>query len=318
MTKAKTNDLHQAATTFKHQNRIAESADENRGLVRPSIFMQRLLSNRFPHDVHEMILFAAHHEPNPRSSRINYFVYFFAPFKCDQSALPIYFNDDPVDIASDTADCLEIYDDLITVPYLYGFEEEDDRTFANRDALPCGRDIVTIGHEDDDADLYTAPERPVIKPRFNDVARVVHRWNREHKPLNALATTIKKDEDGDERLMYPTPSPSDEHFDPVVYPIPWNNDPVPEEVLRLYPRSHHEEPQNEDDRPIIDVPIDWTIEAPRGPPPPWRDLPGGFYQWLYQWNAPEREDVQDDREHEGSVSSMDCLVTRAHRYIRDW
>jgi hypothetical protein len=133
-----------------------------------------------------------------------------------------------------------------------------------------------------------------------------------------LATTIKKDEDGDEHLMYPTPSPSSEHFDPVVYPVPWNNDPVPEEVLRLYPRSHHEEPQNEDDRPIIDVPIDWTTEAPRGPPPPWSDLPGGFYQWLYQQNAPEREDGQDIREHEGSVSSMDCLVTRAHRYIRDW
>jgi hypothetical protein len=317
MTKAKANDLHRAATTFKHRSRIAESADENRGLVRPSIFMQCLPSNRFPHNVHEMILFAAHHEPNPRSSRINYFVYFFAPFKRDQSALPIYFNDDPVDIANDTAECLEIYDDLITVPFLYGFEEEDDRTFANRDALPCGRDIVTVNHEDDDADLYTAPERPVIKPRFNDVARVVHKWNREHKPLNALATTIKKDEDGDEHLMYPTPSPSSEHFDPVVYPVPWNNDPVPEEVLRLYPRSRHEEPQNEDDRPIIDVPIDWTTEAPRGPPPPWRDLPGGFYQWLYQQNAPEREDRQDVAEHEGSVSSMDCLVTRAHRYIRD-
>jgi hypothetical protein len=117
--------------------------------------------------------------------------------------------------------------------------------------------------------------------------------------------------------MYPTPSPSNERFDPVVYPVPWDNDPIPEEVLRLYPRSRHEEPQNEDNRPTIDVPIDWTIEAPRGPPPPWHDLPGGFYQWLYQQNAPEREDIQDDREHEGSVSSMDCLVTRAHRYIRD-
>jgi hypothetical protein len=92
---------------------------------------------------------------------------------------------------------------LITVPFLYGFDEENDRTFANQDALPCGRDIVTIGHEDDDADLYTTPERPVIKPHFNDIARVVHRWNREHKPLNALATTSKKEEDGDEQLMYP-------------------------------------------------------------------------------------------------------------------
>jgi hypothetical protein len=106
VTKAKANDLHQAATTFKHQSRIAESADENRGLVRPSVFMQRLPSNRFPHNIHEMILFTAHHEPNPRSSRINYFIYFFAPFKRDQSALPIYFNDDPVDIANDTADVM--------------------------------------------------------------------------------------------------------------------------------------------------------------------------------------------------------------------
>jgi hypothetical protein len=104
-----------------------------------------------------------------------------------------------------------------------------------------------IGHEDDNADLYTTPERLVIKPHFNNVARVVHRWNQEHKPLNALATMSKKEEDRDEQLMYPTPSPSDECFDPVVYTIPWNNDPVPEEVLRLYPRSHHEEPQNEDE-----------------------------------------------------------------------
>jgi hypothetical protein len=100
-----------------------------------------------------------------------------------------------------------------------------------------------IGHEDDDADLYTTPEWPVIKPRFNDVARVVLRWNQEYEPLNALATMT---EDEEERLMYPTLSPSDECFDLVFYPKPWNNDPVPEEVLRLYPRSHHEEPQNKD------------------------------------------------------------------------
>jgi hypothetical protein len=194
-----------------------------------------------------MILFATHHEPNPQSSCINYFIYFFAPFKCNQSALPIYFNNDPVDIANDTAECLEIYDDLVTVPFLYGFDKEDDRAFANQDTLPCRRDIVTIGHKDDNADLYMSPEQPVIKPHFDDVTRVVHRWNWDHKPLNTLAMTSKKEEDGDEHLMYPMPSPSDKRFDPVLYPVPWNNDPVPEEVLRLYPRSRHEEPQNEDE-----------------------------------------------------------------------
>jgi hypothetical protein len=61
-----------------------------------------------------------------------------------------------------------------------------------------GEISVTIDHKDNDADLYMTPERSVIKPRFNDVARVVHRWNQEHKPLNALTTTIKKDKDGDE------------------------------------------------------------------------------------------------------------------------
>jgi hypothetical protein len=181
---------------------------------------------------------------------------------------------------------------------------------------------VTIGHEDDDADLYTTPEWPVIKPRFNDVARIVHRWNREHKPLNALAMMIKKDEDGDERLMYPTPSPSDERLDPVVYPIPWNNDPVPEEVLRLNPRSRHEGPQNEDERLIINVPIDWTIEAPRGPPSPWHGLPGGYPTWLLRRVrlTPEdgEEEEQNNPEHEGSVDSMDCLVTQSCRYIRNW
>jgi hypothetical protein len=251
MTKAKVNNVHRATTTFNHRSRITASANENRGLLHPSIFMQCLPSNRFPHNVHKMILFIAHHEPNPQASRINYFVYFFAPFKRDQSALPIYFNDDPVDIANDTTDCLEIYDDLITVPFLYGFDEEDDRSFANQDALPCGRDIVTIGHEDDDEDLYTSPERLTIKPCFNDVARVVHKWNQDYGPLNTLATTSIHTNDRDERLMYPTPSLTDEHLDLVLYPKPWDNNPVPAEVLQLYPRSCHEdivnEPQNKDD-----------------------------------------------------------------------
>jgi hypothetical protein len=271
-----------------------------------------------------MILFVAHHEPNPRASRINYFVYFFAPFKRNQSALPIYFNDDPVDIANDTTDCLEIYDDLITVPFLYGFDEEDDRSFANQDALPCGRDIVTIGHEDDDEDLYTSPERLTIKPCFNDVARVVHKWNRDYGPLNTLATTSIHTNDGDERLMYPTPSSTDEHLDLVLYPKPWDNNPVPAEVLQLYPRSRHEdivnEPQNEDDWSIVDVPVDENAEEPWGQMPPWRHIPGGFYAWMQRPGHFTPEDGRDREnvpEHEGSVSSMDCLVTRAHRYIRD-
>jgi hypothetical protein len=66
--------------------------------------------------------------------------------------------------------------------------------------------------------------------------------------------------------MYPTPPPSDERFDPVLYPKPWDNDPVPAEVLRLYPQSRHEEtviePQNEDDQSIIDVPVDVNADEP--------------------------------------------------------
>jgi hypothetical protein len=120
--------------------------------------------------------------------------------------------------------------------------------------------------------------------------------------------------------MYPTPSPSSECFDPVLYPIPWNNDPVPEEVLRLYPQSRHEEPQNEDKRPVISVPVDWTEEAPQGLLPPWRHLPGGFYAWMQRpgcFTPEEDGNEKNDPEHEGSVSSMDCLVTQAHRYIRN-
>jgi hypothetical protein len=66
--------------------------------------------------------------------------------------------------------------------------------------------------------------------------------------------------------LYPTPPPSDERFDPVLYPKPWDNDPVPVEVLRLYPQSRHEEtvvkPQNENDRSIIDVPVDVNADEP--------------------------------------------------------
>jgi hypothetical protein len=179
-----------------------------------------------------------------------------------------------------------------------------------------------IDHEDDGMDLYMSPERPTIKPRFNDVARVVYRWNRDYGPLNALAMTSIQDDDGDERLMYPMPPPSNKRLDPVIYPEPWDNNPVPAEVLRLYPRSHHEDvvdkPQNEDDRPIINVLVD---EEPRGNSPPWRHLPGGFYAWMQQpgrFTPEDDEGEENDPEHEGSVSSMDCLVTRAHRYIRDW
>jgi hypothetical protein len=71
--------------------------------------------------------------------------------------------------------------------------------------------------------------------------------------------------------MYPTPLPSDECLDPVLYPEPWDNGPVPAEVLQQYPQSCHKEtiiePQNKDDQSIIDVLVDENEEEPRGNSP---------------------------------------------------
>jgi hypothetical protein len=100
---------------------------------------------------------------------------------------------------------------------------DEDRVCTNQDALPCGRDIVIIDHEDDDDDLYGVPDQPTIKPCFTDFTQLANMWCDDYVkgPLNNVATMPLKPKDNRHKYFaYPTPEPSDECFDPVVYPKP--------------------------------------------------------------------------------------------------
>jgi hypothetical protein len=113
-----------------------------------------------------MVVFAAHHEKNPHPRTPHYAVRFYTPFNRLVDALPIYFNDTPININEDMTDCYTIINKLVTIPYLYGHQDDNEEAEeANQDALPCGRDLVTNDpdltidpdDDDDDLELYGAP-----------------------------------------------------------------------------------------------------------------------------------------------------------------
>jgi hypothetical protein len=94
---------------------------------------------------------------------------------------------------------------------------------------------LTINPDDDDDDLelYGAPVQPPVKPRFIDAARLANAWC-QHYPETAQRgnnaepqNVVEAKDDGHQHLAYPSPPPQYEHFDPVLYPVPWDNNPVP-------------------------------------------------------------------------------------------
>jgi hypothetical protein len=181
---------------------------------------------------------------------------------------------------------------------------------------------------DDDLELYGAPVQPPIKPRFIDVARLTNAWC-QHYPETAQRGNRRAvehqnvdqiEDDGHQRLAYPSPLRY-ERFDPVVYPIPWDNNPVPEHLREQPPRGCHEEttrePQNEAGSSTR---TDEATPEARGNLPPWRHLPGGFYEWYMRpgWFDQEQPGDEENVLERGSNEDddRDCLVTRAHRYKR--
>jgi hypothetical protein len=197
--------------------------------------------------------------------------------------------------------------------------------------------------DDDDLELYSAPVRPPIKPRFIDVARLANTWC-QHYPetaqrgINNEPQNVAEAEDNEhQRLAYPSLPPQYERFDPVFYPVPWDNNPVPVHLHDEPPRGRHEEvmrePQNEAGPSRR---TDEATDAPevRGNSPPWRHLPGGFYEW---YRRPGRFDDEEQFGHEENISELgsneddredtpergdnedddaDYLVTRTRRYKR--
>jgi hypothetical protein len=331
------------------QLRLAESAEKNRGLLNPSVFLQQHLSSTFPPSFHDQVIFAAHYEKNPHPRTPHYAVRFYAPFNRLVDALPIYFNDAPVNIDEDMTDCYTIVNELVTIPYLYGHQDDDEEAEeANRDALPCGRDLVTNGpdltvdpdDDNDDLELYGTPARPPVKPRFINVACLTNAWC-QHYPETAQRgnnvepqNVAEAEDDGHQHLAYPSPPPQYECFDPVFYPVPWDNDPVPLYLCDEPPRGRHEEvtmePQNEAG---LSRCTDEATDEPeaRGNSPPWRHLPGGFYEWYrrpgrfedderprYANIVFEESDNEDDDPEQGNNedNDTDYLVTRARRYKR--
>jgi hypothetical protein len=175
------------------QLRLAKSAEKNRGLLNPSVFLQQHLSSTFPPSFHDQVIFATHHEKNPHPRTPHYAIRFYAPFNRLVDVLPIYFNDAPINIDEDMTDCYTIVNELVTIPYLYGHQDDDEEPEeANWDSLPCGRDLVTNNpsltidpdDDDDNLELYSAPVQPPIKPRFIDVAHLANAWC-QHYPETA-------------------------------------------------------------------------------------------------------------------------------------
>jgi hypothetical protein len=206
--------------------------------------------------------------------------------------------------------------------------------------------VIDPDDDDDDLELYGAPVRPPVKPRFIDVARLANAWC-QHYPETAQQgnniepQNVAEAEDDGHHLVYPSPPPQYERLDPVLYPIPWDNDPVPLHLHDEPPRGRHEEatmePQNEAG------PSRRTDEATdeqeaRGNSPPWRHLPGGFYEWYRRPGRYEEDErpgyanvtfeeesergrSEDDREEtpergNNEDDDVDYLVTRTRRYKR--
>jgi hypothetical protein len=82
--------------------------------------------------------------------------------------------------------------------------------------------------DDDDLELYGALVRPLVKPRFIDVARLANAWC-QHYPETAQRgnggivepqNVAQDEDDGHQRLAYPSPPPQYERFDPfsTLYP----------------------------------------------------------------------------------------------------
>jgi hypothetical protein len=201
---------------------------------------------------------------------------------------------------------------------------------------------LTIDPDDDDDNLalYGAPVRPPVKPRFIDVARLANAWCQHYPEMaqRGIGRTIEHqnvaEDDGHHQLAYPSPPPQYEHFNPVFYPVPWDNNPVPVHLRDEPPRGHYEEvimePQNEAGPSTR---TDRATAAPeaRGNSPPWRHLPGGFYEWYrrpgrfddeeqpgHEEDIPERGSSEDDDPERGNSEDDDAdhLVTRTHRYKR--
>jgi hypothetical protein len=144
-TQASAEHIRMYSLARSQQLRLAESAEKNRGLLNPSVFLQQHLSSTFPPSFHDQVVFTAHHEKNPHPRTPHYAVCFYAPFNRLVDALPIYFNDAPVNIDEDMTDCYTIVNELVTMPYLYGHQDEDEEAEeANRDALPCGTVVSLI------------------------------------------------------------------------------------------------------------------------------------------------------------------------------
>jgi hypothetical protein len=120
------------------------------------------------------------------------------------------------------------------------------------------------------------------------VARLANAWC-QHYPETAQQgnnvepqNVAEAEDDGYQRLTYPSPPPQYECFDPVFYPVPWDNDPVPLHLHDEPPRGRHEEdmmePQNEAGPSRRTDGATDEQEARRNSPP-WRHLPRGFYEW---------------------------------------
>jgi hypothetical protein len=355
-TQASVEHMRMYSLARSQQLRLAESAEKNRGLLNLSVFLQQYLSSTFPLQFHDQVVFAAHHIKNPHPRTPNYAVRFYAPFNRLVDALPIYFNDTPINIDEDMTDCYEIVNELVTIPYLYGHQDDvEEAVEANRDALPCGRDLVTNTPDltidpddnDDDLELYGAPVRPPVKPRFIDVARLANAWC-QHYPETAQRgnndrpqNVVETEDDGHQDLAYPSPPPLYECFDPIFYPTPWDNDPILMHLREKPPRGRHEEtivePQNEAGPSSRTDEAAVTSEA-RGNSPPWRHLPGGFYEWYRRPGRYEEDErpehaiitfdeesergrSEDDREEtleqgNNEDDDTDYLVTRTRRYKR--
>jgi hypothetical protein len=179
---------------------------------------------------------------------------------------------------------------------------------------------LTIDPDDDNnnLELYEAPVRTPVKPHFTDVACLANTWC-QHYLETAQRGVIVDNKQQD--LAYPFPPPQYEHFNPVFYPVPWDNNPVPEYLQDELPQGHHEgnvdKPQNEAGSSTH---TDDTTPEPRGNSPPWHHLPGGFYEWYTRpgrfkdEEQPKDEDTPERRNNEDI--DMDYLVTRTHRYKR--
>jgi hypothetical protein len=92
--------------------------------------------------------------------------------------------------------------------------------------------IIDPDNDDDDLELYDALVQPSVKPHFIDVTHLANAWCQHYPGVvqHEHQNIVQAKDDRHQQLVYPTSPPQYNHFNPIIYPEPWDNNLVPKQL----------------------------------------------------------------------------------------